>query len=107
MAAFAVGGMLAASIGLILATQAGAVDIQMGAWVMLAGFIATLIGGLGNLAGAVAAGYLIGAASVLMQVMLPLDARPFPVAFVYGAVIVTRLVRPIGLFASKSAKQRV
>ena len=69
--------------------------------------IATVIGGLGNLVGAVAAGFLIGAASVLMQVMLPLDARPFRDAFVYGAVIVTLLVRPNGLFAPKSAKQRV
>ena len=107
MAAFALSGMLAAAIGLILATQTGTVDIQMGASVMLVAFIATVIGGLGNLVGAVAAGFLIGAASVLMQVMLPLDARPFRDAFVYGAVIVTLLVRPNGLFAPKSAKQRV
>lgn len=107
MAAFAISGMLAAAIGLILATQTGTVDIQMGASVMLVAFIATVIGGLGNLLGAVVAGFLIGGASVLMQVVLPLDARPFRDAFVYGAVIVTLLVRPNGLFAPKSAKQRV
>jgi branched-chain amino acid transport system permease protein len=107
MAAFAISGMLAAAIGLILATQTGTVDIQMGASVMLVAFIATVIGGLGNLVGAVVAGFLIGGASVLMQVVLPLDARPFRDAFVYGAVIVTLLVKPNGLFAPKSAKQRV
>ena len=107
MLAFAISGMLAAAIGLILATQTGTVDIQMGASVMLVAFIATVIGGLGNLVGAVVAGFLIGGASVLMQVVLPLDARPFRDAFVYGAVIVTLLVRPNGLFAPKSAKQRV
>jgi branched-chain amino acid transport system permease protein len=107
MAAFAISGMLAAGIGLILATQTGTVDIQMGASVMLVAFIATVIGGLGSLVGAVAAGFLIGGASVLMQVLLPLDARPFRDAFVYGAVIVTLLVRPNGLFTPKSAKQRV
>jgi len=107
MAAFAISGMLAAAIGLILATQTGTVDIQMGASVMLVAFIATVIGGLGNLVGAVVAGFLIGGASVLMQVVLPLDARPFRDAFVYGAVIVTLLVMPNGLFAPKSAKQRV
>jgi branched-chain amino acid transport system permease protein len=105
--AFALSGMLAAATGLILATQTGTVDIQMGASLMLIAFIATVIGGLGSLTGAVLAGYLIGAASVLMQVVLPLDARPFRDAFVYGAVIVTLIWRPNGLLAAKSARQRV
>lgn len=107
MLAFALSGMLAAAIGLILAAQTGTADIQMGASIMLVAFIATVIGGLGNLVGAVVAGFLIGGASVLMQVVLPLDARPFRDAFVYGAVIVTLLVKPNGLFAPKSAGQRV
>jgi branched-chain amino acid transport system permease protein len=107
MLAFALSGMLAATVGLVLATQTGTVDIQMGASVMLVAFIATVIGGLGSLVGAVLAGFLIGGASVLMQVILPLDARAFRDAFVYGAVIVTLLLKPDGLFASKSAKQRV
>lgn len=107
MAAFAISGMLAAGVGLILVTQTGTADIQMGVSVMLVAFIATVIGGLGSLSGAVIAGFLIGGVSVLMQVVLPLDARPFRDAFVYGAVIVSLLWRPQGLFAPKSAKQRV
>ena len=105
--AFAISGMMAAAIGLILATNSGTADISMGANVMLIAFIATVIGGLGSLPGAVAAGFLIGAASVLFQATLPHDARVFRDAFVYGAVIVVLLVRPQGLFAPKSAKQRV
>lgn len=105
--AFALSGMLAAAVGLILATQTGTVDIQMGASIMLVAFIATVIGGLGSLPGAVVAGFLIGGASSLMQVILPPDARPFKDAFVYGAVIVTLIWRPNGLFTHKSAKQRV
>ena len=107
MFAFALSGVLAAAVGLILATQTGTADIQMGVSVMLVAFIATVIGGLGNLPGAVIAGFLIGGATVLMQVVLPVDARPFRDAFVYGAVIVTLIWRPNGLFAPKSAKQRV
>jgi branched-chain amino acid transport system permease protein len=57
--------------------------------------------------GAVIAGFLIGGATVLMQVVLPVDARPFRDAFVYAAVIVILIWRPNGLFAAKSAKQRV
>lgn len=107
MAAFAISGMLAAAIGLILGTQTGTTDIQMGASIMLVAFIATVIGGLGSLPGAVLAGFLIGGASVLMQVVLPLEARPFRDAFVYGAVIVMLIWRPNGLLPSKSAKERV
>jgi branched-chain amino acid transport system permease protein len=99
--------LLAAAIGLILATNSGTADIGMGANVMLIAFIATVIGGLGSVPGAVAAGFLIGAASVVFQATLPHDARVFRDAFVYGAVIVVLLARPQGLFAPKSAKQRV
>ena len=60
-----------------------------------------------SLPGAVVAGYLIGAATVIMQVVLPPDARPFRDAFVYGAVIVMLIWRPNGLFSAKAAKQRV
>lgn len=105
--AFAISGILAAAIGLLLVAQTGTADITMGGSVMLVAFIATVIGGLGSLPGAVIAGVLIGAVSVLMQVVLPLDARPFRDAFVYGAVIACLIWRPQGLFAPKSAKQRV
>lgn len=105
--AFAISGMLAAAVGLILVTQTGTVDIQMGMSVMLIAFIATVIGGLGSLPGAVVGGFLIGAASVLMQAFLPLEARPFRDAFVYAAVIATLILRPNGLFVPNSQKQRV
>ncbi len=107
MGAFALSGALAAAIGLILASQTGTVDIQMGANVMLMAFIATVIGGLGSLPGAVIAGFLLGAASVVMQVTLPIDARPFRDAFVYGAVILVLIVRPQGLLAGRGTKERV
>ena len=46
-------------------------------------------------------------AATVFQATLPHDARVFRDAFVYGAVIVVLLVRPQGLFAPKSSKQRV
>ncbi|WP_284165841.1 branched-chain amino acid ABC transporter permease [Frigidibacter sp. SD6-1] len=107
MGAFALSGALAAAIGLILGSQTGTADIQMGANVMLMAFIATVIGGLGSLPGAVIAGFLLGAASVVMQVTLPIDARPFRDAFVYGAVILVLIFRPQGLLAARGTKERV
>ncbi|MGB3146697.1 MAG: branched-chain amino acid ABC transporter permease [Paracoccaceae bacterium] len=107
MGAFALSGALAAAIGLILGSQTGTADIQMGANVMLMAFIATVIGGLGSLPGAVLAGFLLGAASVVMQVSLSIDARPFRDAFVYGAVILVLIFRPQGLLAGRGTKERV
>ncbi len=105
--AFALSGALAAAVALIMATQTGVADVRMGGQIMLVAFIATVIGGLGSLPGAVAAGFLIGAVSVALQGFLPLEARPFRDAFLYTLVIVCLLLRPQGLFVPASAKPRV
>lgn len=105
--AFALSGALAAAVAMILATQTGVADVRMGGQIMLVAFIATVIGGLGSLPGAVAAGFLIGATSVLLQTFLPLEVRPFRDAFLYTLVIVCLLVRPQGLFVPSSAKPRI
>ncbi|TKZ21396.1 branched-chain amino acid ABC transporter permease [Shimia litoralis] len=105
--AFALSGALAAAVAMIMVTQTGVADVRMGGQIMLVAFIATVIGGMGSLPGAVAAGFLIGAVSVLLQAFLPLDARPFRDAFLYTFVIVSLLLRPQGLFASNTSKPRV
>jgi branched-chain amino acid transport system permease protein len=105
--AFALSGALAAAVSLIMVTQTGVADVRMGNQIMLVAFIATVIGGLGSLPGAVAAGFLIGGASVLLQALLPLEARPFRDAFLYAFVIAILLIRPQGLFVSAAAKPRI
>lgn len=107
LAAFGLSGALAALIGLLMVNQTGLVDIRMGAPMMLVAFVATVIGGLGSLAGAVSGGFLIGVVSTLLQAWLPLDARAFRDAFVYLAVILLLLWRPNGLFVTGAARQRV
>ncbi|UWQ00974.1 branched-chain amino acid ABC transporter permease [Aliiroseovarius crassostreae] len=105
--AFALSGALAAAVALIMATQTGVADVRMGGQIMLVAFIATVIGGLGSLPGAVAAGFLIGAVSVLLQGFLPFEVRPFRDAFLYTLVIICLLARPQGLFVPSSAKPRI
>lgn len=107
LVAFGLSGALAALIGLLMVNQTGLVDIRMGAPMMLVAFVATVIGGLGSLAGAVLGGFLIGIASTLLQALLPLDARAFRDAFVYLAVIALLLWRPQGLFVTGAVRQRV
>jgi branched-chain amino acid transport system permease protein len=107
LAAFAMSGALAALIGLLMVNQTGMVDIRMGAPMMLVAFVATVIGGLGSLVGAVLGGFLIGFVSTALQAWLPLDAREFRDAFVYLGVIALLLWRPNGLFITGAARQRV
>src|SRR3989338_899001 len=105
--AFALSGALAATVALVLVAQTGVADVRMGGQIMLVAFIATVVGGMGSLPGAVAAGFALGAASVARQAALPIEARPFRDAFLYGLVILVLLLRPQGLFAAASAKPRV
>jgi branched-chain amino acid transport system permease protein len=105
--AFGLSGALAATVALIMATQTGVADVKMGGQIMLVAFIATVMGGLGSLPGAVAAGFLVGIVSVVLQAWLPLEVRPFRDAFLYTLVIVCLLLRPQGLFVSASAKPRI
>ena len=98
---------MTAAVALIMATQTGVADVKMGGQIMLVAFIATVLGGLGSLPGAVAAGFLVGIVSVVLQTWLPLEARPFRDAFLYTLVIVCLLLRPQGLFVPASAKPRV
>lgn len=105
--AFALSGALAAAVALVLVAQTGVADVRMGGQIMLVAFIATVVGGMGSLGGAVAAGFAIGAVSVALQALLPAEVRTFRDAFLYGLVILVLLLRPQGLFATASAKPRV
>ena len=107
LGAFALSGVLAGAIGLMLITQTGVADIRMGVPIMLVAFIASVIGGLGSLAGAVIAAFAIGIVSVLLQAWLPLEARPYRDALVYAFVIVVLVWRPQGLFVPATYKERV
>jgi branched-chain amino acid transport system permease protein len=104
--AFALSGLLAAVAALILVAQTGLVSPSMGLAPVLAAFIATIIGGLGSLSGAVLGGYLVGSMTVALQAMLPLALRPYRDAFVFAAVVLVLILRPQGLI-SKSGAERV
>lgn len=107
LAAFAMSGALAAIASLLTLPQTGIADIRMGDGILLVAFVATVVGGLGSLMGAVASAYLIGIFSVFLQIVLPLAARPYRDAFVYLAIIVVLRLRPQGLFGAGKMSTRV
>lgn len=105
--AFAISGSLAALTALTLVTQTGVASLNIGGPVVFVAFIACVLGGLGSLGGSVAGGFAIGVFSVVLQILLPVDLRPYRDAFVYLAVIYVLLVRPAGLFSPTSARERI
>lgn len=107
MAAFAIGGLLAAVGGILLVSQTGTVTPTIGVSAMLFGLIACVVGGLGSLSGAVLGGMLLGVSSVALQATLPLGIRPYRDAVLFAAVFLIILLRPEGLIRSDALVERV
>jgi branched-chain amino acid transport system permease protein len=105
--AFALSGMLAGIASILLIAQTGSVTPTIGITPVLIAFIATILGGMGSLTGAVLGGFLLGSLTVLLQVALPLELRPYRDAIVFAMVFFILTFRPQGLIVARSAETRV
>ena len=103
-AAFAISGMLAAVVALIVVAQTDELTPTVGQSYVLIGFVATVVGGLGSLSAAALGGLIVGVVTVLLQVELPSSLQAFRDAFVFGIVIAILLLRPQGLVVVKSER---
>jgi len=104
--AFAISGLLAAAISFLIVAQNGTLSFHMGSFLVLFGFVATVVGGMGSLLGAVLGGFAVGIISVIFQVVLPIDWRPNRDVWVYGMILLVLLLRPTGLVKVKSIEER-
>lgn len=105
--AFALSGLLAGVAAIILVQQTGIVQPTIGVTPVLAAFVATILGGLGSLTGAVVGGYFLGGLTVALQALLPLSVRSYRDAFVFGIVLLVLVLRPQGLLVHRSTYTRV
>ena len=99
---FVLSGLLAGIAAVIWTAQRGSVDPMMGFFPVLKAFIATVLGGLGSLGGAVLGGFFVGILEVLTQAFLPDALAPYRDAIVLSAVIAALLIRPDGLMPASS-----
>lgn len=99
--------LLAGVVALLMVVQTGVISYQMGLPLMIFGFVATVVGGMGSLMGAVIGGFAVGFVSVLAQTFLPDGLRPFRDAVVFSLVVLVLLVRPGGLITPGQTKERV
>jgi len=105
--AFAISGLLAAIVSIFVVIKGGLLSYRMGVPLVLMGFVATVIGGMGSLVGAVIGGYTVGMVSVALQAVLPTGLRDGRDAFVFIAVILILLWRPGGIVQVAALKERV
>src|SRR5439155_23585260 len=95
--AFALSGLLAGLAALLFYARVAAVSPGDGTPLVVNAFIAVVLGGLGNLAGAVVGGFVLGVATELFEANLHGSISPFADAFALLVVVGLLLVRPQGL----------
>jgi len=106
--AFAISGLLAGVAGVLWVSQRASIDPLMGFIPVLKAFIATTLGGLGSLTGAVAGGFALGVIEIFFTAYLPENIQPYKDSLALGVVILVLLGRPNGLFPAKSiGKEKV
>jgi branched-chain amino acid transport system permease protein len=96
---FLLGGMLAGAAGLIYALYNGTIQFNQGFTAGLIAFTAAVMGGIGNLKGAVVGGLIIG----VIQAVSDDYAEPvWTNAIVFAILIMVMVFRPQGLFGEET-----
>jgi branched-chain amino acid transport system permease protein len=91
---FAIGTSLGGAAGVMYALAYPVIDPYMGIMVGWKAFISAVIGGIGNVRGAMIGGYILGAVEILVVAVMPSTYRDF-VAFVL--LLVLLIFRPYGI----------
>jgi branched-chain amino acid transport system permease protein len=100
--AFAISGLLAGVVAVFWIGRTGNVSPDIGLAPLLAGVVGAVIGGMGNLTGAVLGGYLLGILTVTLDASLPESLRVYRDAFVFTGVLLILLARPQGIMPGGS-----
>lgn len=96
--AFVLGSVLAGISGIEYGLSFGIVNPSMGFNPGLTGFIAAVLGGIGNVPGAMVAGFIVGIGEVLFVAMLPSIYSPLRPLFVWILLFFILFLKPTGLF---------
>jgi len=97
MFTFALGSALAAAAGVLVAIRIPRIDPLMGILVGLKAFVAAVLGGIGNIPGAVLGGLLIGITETMVAGYL---SSTYKDAVAFAILILILLFRPSGLLGS-------
>jgi branched-chain amino acid transport system permease protein len=98
---FLLGGLLAGAAGLIYALYNGTVQFNQGFTAGLIAFTAAVMGGIGNLKGAVVGGLIIGIIQQTVESRVTNGSAWAPVA-VFAILVMVMVFRPQGLFGEET-----
>ncbi len=101
---FALGSVLAAFAGVMDGLYYNEVFFGMGLLLGVIGFAAAILGGLGNLYGAIVGGFLFAALQTVGAVALPF-ASAYKDVFAFGVVILLMAIRPTGLIGERASER--
>src|SRR5204863_2687278 len=106
---FAIGSAVAAFAGIMDGLYYNEINFGMGLLLGVFGFSAAVVGGLGNIYGAILGGFLFAAlqtaGAVLLPALLPQLPSAYKDVFAFAAVIAFMAWRPTGLIAEKTAER--
>jgi branched-chain amino acid transport system permease protein len=100
---FAIGSALAALAGVTAGLYYNEINFGMGLLLGVIGFSAAVVGGLGNLYGAILGGFLFAGLQTLGAVWFAVPA--YKDVFAFAVVILVMTWRPTGLIAEQSAER--
>jgi branched-chain amino acid transport system permease protein len=106
VATFVIASVLASIAGMLYAVRFETVSPFIGTTVGLKGLAVMIIGGLGNIYGAMLGGILLGLLEVT-AISLPLGISEYADVVVWGALILILLFRPSGLMGTRVQTERV
>jgi branched-chain amino acid transport system permease protein len=101
---FGLGSLMAAFGGILWALKYPQLNPTMGIMPGLKCFIAAVLGGIGNIMGAVLGGFLLGAIEILIVAFLP-DLSGYRDAFAFVVLILVLLIKPSGLLGKNQVEK--
>lgn len=101
---FAIGSGVAAFAGIMNGLYYNEINFGMGLMLGAIGFSAAIVGGLGNLYGAILGGFLFAALQTVGAVALPFSSA-YKDVFAFGVIIALMAWRPTGLIAEKVSER--
>ena len=101
---FLLGGGLAGVAGVLNGIYYGLIQFDMGVLLTIKGFVAAVIGGLGNIYGALIGALIIGLLEAFTAGLIP-KGNAYKDVVVFGALILILICRPEGILTAGSAKK--
>jgi len=100
---FIIGSILAAIAGGLIASRTGQINSAIGFMAGIKAFTAAVLGGIGNIPGAVLGGLVLGIAETMGAGYI---SSAYEDVFAFGLLVLILILRPAGLLG-KAVKQKV